>query len=734
MVILIGIVIYVLYLKNAYDRSNYKEVSNLRFRDVYFNLSSSTRKGYLGEYRIYKSLMHLEGYKRIFANVYLPKEDGSTTEIDLILIHEKGIVVVESKNYSGWIYGKEEQYQWTQVLNKYTKNRFYNPILQNKSHIKYLDQQLKDYFKHEYFSLIVFGKGCKLKSISINSRDTYVLKEDAIEKYLKNKFRDAYIILTEEEIDLLAEKVEVFSKVDDSVKAAHIRDIKGQKSESFETSMSYEKKSFFRIIMNRLKNPIFKRLISLVTIIVVFFLISVYGKISAFFTGSDAPVNNYKESNNVQFTANEILKKQENETSDISLVNSNEKNVSTEGKIPETNQESINNSVFSESLDEVSQKNFLHIGMDYESVVALYGEPHEILSNGTLKYQSSTIELQDNQVVGWQNYYDQLSNGCLLPEGTECFLGSSKSEVLKALGTPTLINSVYPDVWHYDSSVLNFENDLLIGYDNLYDQISYGLVKGKTHFNLELGMDKNDVISILGAPSKVWYVTPYEWHYQNSKIWFDTEYHVIGWHNAYNQMDQVMSKPSSQDKLKLGLSQEKALEILGTPTTISYINPKEWQYANSSVWFDDNHLVIGWSNSFNQLDYALFKAQNTGFLELGLSDNEVLEIMGSPTKISQIQPYEWHYNNSRVWFDQSFIVIGYEDWNDQLQSYLKLGEGGQFNVGSTKEEVFKILGAPKKISWIDSNTWYYNNASLYFVNNLVQSVYDPLKTLEPFLK
>lgn len=28
---------------------------------------------------------------------------GKTTEIDLLMIHEKGIFVFESKNYSGWI-------------------------------------------------------------------------------------------------------------------------------------------------------------------------------------------------------------------------------------------------------------------------------------------------------------------------------------------------------------------------------------------------------------------------------------------------------------------------------------------------------------------------------------------------------------------------------------------------------------------------------------------------------
>ena len=53
------------------------------------------------------------------------------------MIHEKGIFVIESKNYSGWIFGNERDKKWTQVLANGDKNYFFNPILQNKIHIKY---------------------------------------------------------------------------------------------------------------------------------------------------------------------------------------------------------------------------------------------------------------------------------------------------------------------------------------------------------------------------------------------------------------------------------------------------------------------------------------------------------------------------------------------------------------------------------------------------------------------
>ena len=42
---------------------------------------------------------------KILRNVYIPKDNGETTEIDVVYITQKGIFVIESKNYSGWIFG-----------------------------------------------------------------------------------------------------------------------------------------------------------------------------------------------------------------------------------------------------------------------------------------------------------------------------------------------------------------------------------------------------------------------------------------------------------------------------------------------------------------------------------------------------------------------------------------------------------------------------------------------------
>ena len=75
-------------------------------------------------------------YFKILNNLYLSTKNSST-EIDVVTIHETGIYVFESKNFSGWIYGGYKQKEWTQKLEHF-QNHFYNPIWQNKGHISAL--------------------------------------------------------------------------------------------------------------------------------------------------------------------------------------------------------------------------------------------------------------------------------------------------------------------------------------------------------------------------------------------------------------------------------------------------------------------------------------------------------------------------------------------------------------------------------------------------------------------
>ena len=95
-----------------------------------------------------------KGY--VLRNIYVPKNNGETSEIDVVFITQKGIFVIESKNYSGWIFGDEKSAYWTAMLPDKSKNRFYNPIKQNSTHIKWLGQYLQN--SVPLFSVIAFSE------------------------------------------------------------------------------------------------------------------------------------------------------------------------------------------------------------------------------------------------------------------------------------------------------------------------------------------------------------------------------------------------------------------------------------------------------------------------------------------------------------------------------------------------------------------------------------------------
>lgn len=95
-------------------------------------------------------------------NVTLEYRDG-TTQIDHILITQNGILVIETKHYSGWLFANEKQKQWTQVIFK-VKHRFQNPIIQNSKHVLAV-QQLLDFIPEEQVQgLVVFTGDAQIKT------------------------------------------------------------------------------------------------------------------------------------------------------------------------------------------------------------------------------------------------------------------------------------------------------------------------------------------------------------------------------------------------------------------------------------------------------------------------------------------------------------------------------------------------------------------------------------------
>ena len=125
-------------------------------------LGSAWFKGAFGEWVVGRKLARLpEGYV-VLNDVYLPLADGTTTQIDHIVVSRYGIFVVETKNYSGWIFADEKSKVWTQTIYR-KKSTFQNPMRQNYLHICTVADNLG--IDHAYVKgVVVFLGGCDFKT------------------------------------------------------------------------------------------------------------------------------------------------------------------------------------------------------------------------------------------------------------------------------------------------------------------------------------------------------------------------------------------------------------------------------------------------------------------------------------------------------------------------------------------------------------------------------------------
>lgn len=217
---LLGIGLYFGPKYYVFSRSKYRYASGNGFFKTHFNL------GNYGEFLTFKAIESIGEYGHILTNLYLPTQKG-TTEVDLVFIHQTGVYVFESKNYSGWIYGKESQKEWTQTLQNKKKHKFYNPIWQNRGHIEAL-KATTNLIDEAFYSYIVFSERCTLKAIDCYSPTVKVLKRNKLAKMLIEEIKSSKAKFKIEEVEMLRMMLEAHVHASEATKQAHIEHIKNK--------------------------------------------------------------------------------------------------------------------------------------------------------------------------------------------------------------------------------------------------------------------------------------------------------------------------------------------------------------------------------------------------------------------------------------------------------------------------------------------------------------------------
>ena len=190
-------------------------------------LSREQKKGQRGEDLIEKILYKtVPGEFQVFRNVYVP-HGGATSEIDLVMVHETGIFVFESKNYNGVISGSMDAKNWVHIHPNRKKYLFYNPVRQNQTHIRALSNYLQ-IPEANFYSYIVFSKQCKLDKVPENTRSVIITQAPDLAEQLEDTLSALPTLYGAEEVQVIADRIAPLTDVDAAVKAKHIRDIRRQ--------------------------------------------------------------------------------------------------------------------------------------------------------------------------------------------------------------------------------------------------------------------------------------------------------------------------------------------------------------------------------------------------------------------------------------------------------------------------------------------------------------------------
>ena len=104
------------------------------------------------------------------------------------------------------------------------KNKFYNPIKQNLTHITALSDFL-DIDKDKFMSFIVFSERCELKKIPQDTEEYKIFKRNLLHRKLRMELEKRQVIFTPDRVDEITAKLQPLTEVSDEVKREHVGNI-----------------------------------------------------------------------------------------------------------------------------------------------------------------------------------------------------------------------------------------------------------------------------------------------------------------------------------------------------------------------------------------------------------------------------------------------------------------------------------------------------------------------------
>lgn len=160
----------------------------------------------------------------IFHDLYVKKENGRFSQIDVVVATPVGIIVFEVKEYSGRIFANTKQSKWIQILpHGKQRYRFQNPLRQNNGHIRALKKHLEPFGDIPFHSVVVFYGNCELAG---EFSGTSVVKSERVMECVAEIWKEAPARYTDKMGMIEVLKQAVRNGEDEQVRARHVENIR----------------------------------------------------------------------------------------------------------------------------------------------------------------------------------------------------------------------------------------------------------------------------------------------------------------------------------------------------------------------------------------------------------------------------------------------------------------------------------------------------------------------------
>lgn len=176
LVVLIAIIGYFIFKIYSHDNTTFYQLTGYSYFDILMKKSVRT------SYKLMQELEHVQGTKKVMMNLQLPVHNEIQT-IDALLLHESGIYVVNLKDKSGWINGREQSIEWIELFHKNKTRVFNNPVHETKRLTHALKDQLPEVDGAFFETMVVFTNDCSFQQIEIQSSNVEVLKMAELKKW-----------------------------------------------------------------------------------------------------------------------------------------------------------------------------------------------------------------------------------------------------------------------------------------------------------------------------------------------------------------------------------------------------------------------------------------------------------------------------------------------------------------------------------------------------------------------